>query len=106
MQTVCINCLHCLVSGNIISDVSQKNGNARLESKDYIKYLGGFLDKHLSWKFHIDTIASKISKTVGLIAKLRHDIYTIYTFKYLSVVNLFLLNLRTCFLGPVSEDAS
>ena len=72
MQTVYIDCLHRLVSGNIISDVSQKNGNARLESKDYIKHLGGFLHKHLSWKFHIDTIASKISKTVGLIAKLRH----------------------------------
>ena len=72
MQTVYIDCLHRLVSGNIISDVSQKNGNARLESKDYIKDLGGFLHKHLSWKFHIDTIASKISKTVGLIAKLRH----------------------------------
>ena len=71
---VCKDCLHCLVSGNIISDISQKNGNARLESKDDIKYRGGFLYKHPSWKFHIDTIASRINKTVGLIAKLRHFI--------------------------------
>ena len=53
---------------------SQKNGNVTFESKDYVAYIGGLLDKNLSWKFHIDTIASKISKTVGLTAKLRHFI--------------------------------
>ena len=53
---------------------SQRNGNARLQSKDYIKYLDVLLDKNLSWKFYIDTIASKISKTVGFIAKIRHFI--------------------------------
>ena len=53
---------------------SQKSGNASLESKDYIKNIGVLFDKHFSWKFHSDTIVSKISKTVGLIAKLRHFI--------------------------------
>ena len=37
-----------------------------------IKYLGVLIDKNLSWKHHIDAIAIKISKNVGLIAKLRH----------------------------------
>ena len=45
-----------------------------LERKDYIKYLGVFLDKHLSWKPHIDYISLKISKTIGLISKLRHSV--------------------------------
>ena len=30
------------------------------------------IDKNLSWKIHIDNVATKLSKTVGLIAKLRH----------------------------------
>ena len=30
------------------------------------------IDKNLSWKIHIDNVAAKLSKTVGLIAKLRH----------------------------------
>ena len=41
-----------------------------LESKDYIKYLGILIDCNLSWKQHINYIALKISKTVGIIAKL------------------------------------
>ena len=30
------------------------------------------IDKNLSWKIHIDNVATKLSKTVGLVAKLRH----------------------------------
>ena len=30
------------------------------------------IDKNLTWKHHIDTVSSKISQTVGLLAKLRH----------------------------------
>ena len=51
---------------------SDVNRNVNLESKEYVKYLGIIIDKNLLWKFHIDVIATKISKTVGLIAKLRH----------------------------------
>ena len=43
-----------------------------LDCKDYVKYLGILIDTNLSWKIHIEYIALKISKTVGLIAKLRH----------------------------------
>ena len=32
------------------------------------------IDKHLTWKYHIDAITAKISKTIGLISKLRHSI--------------------------------
>ena len=45
-----------------------------LECKEYIKYLGIIIDCHLSWKHHIDYIALKISKNVGIISKLRHFI--------------------------------
>ena len=42
-----------------------------LECKDYVKYLGVLLDTNLSWKFHIDSVALKISRIIGVIARLR-----------------------------------
>ena len=35
---------------------------------------GVLIDQNLSWKYHIDSIVTKISKNVGLIAKLRHSV--------------------------------
>ena len=43
-----------------------------LEYKTYVKYLGVLIDQHLSRKHHIDHIALRISKSVGIIARLRH----------------------------------
>ena len=59
-------------SPNICIFDNENSRNVSLKSKDYIKYLGVVIDKNLSWKFHIDAVATKISKIVGLIAKLRH----------------------------------
>ena len=42
-----------------------------LEQKSYVKYLGVLIDSNLSWKYHIGHITSKISKTIGIIARLR-----------------------------------
>ena len=43
-----------------------------LECKDYVKYLGVLLVSNLSWKFHINNVALKVSRTVGVLALLRH----------------------------------
>ena len=51
---------------------NEQNKNVALECKEFIKYLGILIDSHLTWKHHIDHIAIKISRTVGLISKLRH----------------------------------
>ena len=48
----------------------------QLEHKTYVKYLGVLIDKNLSWKYHIDFIVLKISKTIGIISRLRHFIPT------------------------------
>ncbi|KAG1675725.1 hypothetical protein GQR58_014551 [Nymphon striatum] len=40
--------------------------------KDCIKYLGVLLDKDLSWKQHIQQVKLKISKGIGILAKIRH----------------------------------
>ena len=63
-----------------------------LECKEHGKYLGILLDSNLSWKFHIEYVALKISKIIGVIARLRHfvpfctllNIYSSLIFPYLS----------------------
>ena len=55
---------------------NKQNKKVALEHKDCVKYLGILIDKNLSWKRHIDHIIIKVSRTVGLIAKLRHFLPT------------------------------
>ena len=43
-----------------------------LQCEDHVKYLGVLLDRNLSWKFQINNVALKISRTVGVVARLRH----------------------------------
>ena len=47
-----------------------------LGRKNFIKYLGLLVDENLSWKTHINSVATKISKTIGLIARLRQIVPT------------------------------
>ena len=42
------------------------------DCKDHVKYLGVLLDSNLSWKFRIDNVALKVSRTVGVAVRLRH----------------------------------
>ena len=48
------------------------NSDTFLECKDYVKFLGVLIDKNLTWKYHIDYVASKIIRVVGIISRLRH----------------------------------
>ena len=50
------------------------NTQTTFEIKDFVKYLGIMIDSGLSWKNHIDFISHKISKSIGIITKLRHYI--------------------------------
>ena len=49
------------------------NSSTYFEKKEYGKYLGILIDNHLTWKPHIDYVTTKISKTIGVIARLRHQ---------------------------------
>ena len=48
------------------------NKQKQLECREFVEYLGVLIDYKLSWNNHIDTILLKISRTVGLLSKLRH----------------------------------
>ena len=50
----------------------ETNERVCLEQKSYIKYLGVLIDQNLSWKNHVNSVIIKISKTIGMIAKLRY----------------------------------
>ena len=58
------------------------------------------IDKHLSWKNHIDSIVTNISKNVGLIVKLCHFVPRPLLLNiYKSLINSSLFNLWSCCLG-------
>ena len=50
---------------------NDKNKYVSLERKEFVKYLGIFIDQNLTsgWKHHIDHVALKISRYVGLLSK-------------------------------------
>ena len=44
----------------------------RLYPSKYVKYLGILIDPHLTWNYHIKTLAPKLARATGMLAKLRH----------------------------------
>ena len=68
------------------------NSSTYFEQKEYVKYLGILIDNHLTWKPYIDYVTTKISKAIGVIARLRHlvpqstllNLYRSLIFPYLS----------------------
>ena len=71
---------------------NRSNKFLSLERKYYIKYLGILMDSHQSWKQHISQVASKITRNIGIIARLKHcipfstlqNLYRSLIFPYLS----------------------
>lgn len=47
-----------------------------LEQKEKIKYLGVLIDSNLTWKYHLGFITAKTSKSIGIVARLRHCVPT------------------------------
>ena len=43
-----------------------------LEQKDHVKYLGVLMDQHLTWSYQISSVSKKISRGIGILAKLRN----------------------------------
>ena len=60
----------------VIPDLRICLNKTPLLSCDSYKYLGVHIDKNLDWKSHVEYITSKISKSCGALAKLRHCVNT------------------------------
>ena len=57
---------------NAIKNVKLSINGAKLEEVSYAKYLGILIDNKLKWKEHLNAISLKLSKGIGLLAKIRH----------------------------------
>ena len=82
-----------------------------LEQVDNTKFLGVYIDQHLEWKTHVNFIAAKISKSVGLLYKAKYylpskSLLTLYyalIYPYLTYCNLiwastYVTNLQRIYL--------
>ena len=54
-----------------INSVNITLNNQRIKGVQSTKFLGVTIDEHLSWKYHVNDIACKISKVVGVLYKLK-----------------------------------
>ena len=55
---------------NIIIKIDGK----KIEPSSHVKYLGILIDSFLNWNFHIDELSTKLSRAVGMLAKIRRYI--------------------------------
>ena len=76
------------VNHNVVLILNRK----ALSQKDHVKYLGILMDQHLSWKYQVSHVSKKISRGVGILAKLKHylpnyllsNIYYCLVYSYLN----------------------
>ena len=54
-------------------NISIKFDGKKLAPVDEVKYLGMYIDKYLSWNFHIHHLGKKLSRAKGIISRLRHN---------------------------------
>ena len=50
-----------------------KFNGLRLIPVDFIKYLGMYIDKYLNWNYHIQELSKKLSRSTGVLSKLRYN---------------------------------
>jgi len=56
----------------LIQDVKLTINRKELTREYSIKYLGIFIDSHLNWKSHVNYIAKKIKRSIGVLSKIRY----------------------------------
>ena len=49
--------------------------NIHITRETVTKFLGVYIDENITWKYHIDIICSKISKSIGILYKAREIAY-------------------------------
>ena len=54
--------------------ISIKFNYTKLTLVDNVKYLAMYIDKHLSWDFHIFQLSKELSRANGILSKLHHSV--------------------------------
>ena len=54
-------------------NISIKLNRVKLTPVDYVKYLGMYIDKNLTWNIHINELSKKLSRANGILSKLRYN---------------------------------
>ena len=49
-----------------------ESSGKKLISLKYVKYLGVLIDAHLNWSFHLNLLSSKLSRAIGMLARIIH----------------------------------
>ena len=57
-------------------DLKIKMDGKRIYPSKYVKYLGILIDSHLNWNYQTKMLAPKLSRAVGMLAKIRHFVST------------------------------
>ena len=57
---------------NINKNLNFRLSGQKLQLCTKVKYLGIIIDEHLSWVNQVNELCKKLSKTTGIIAKMRH----------------------------------
>ena len=75
-----------------ITNVTLKINNHAINEAKYVKYLGILIDSHLTFNHHIDEITKKISRSIGVLYKVRHYVNTkLLCNLYYAIIYPFLL---------------
>ena len=71
-----------------------------IEQKEHVKYLGVLLDSKLSFCHHISSIKKKISRTIGIMYKMKtfvsRNIFMSILYPSLSISHLCNSNMGSC----------
>ena len=55
----------------IKENITLKINRIAIQQQKYIKYLGVLLDSTLSWNVHLDNLTKKITRSIGIMYKIR-----------------------------------
>src|ERR1043165_4639117 len=77
-------------------DITLEMAGSPLSQVESVKFLGVTVDSHLSWRDHINSIAQKIAKSIGILNRISHllpeaaklNLYYSLILPYLSYCNM------------------
>ena len=55
------------------NSISIRFNGIKLSPVDHVKYLGMYLDSHLSWEYHLHELSKKLGRANGILSKLRYN---------------------------------